>query len=174
MSHLVNSFYALENTRVPLFIDIGGSAVSVALAFAFTRLISHSAFFTSMLTSVLGVPGVAHPEVLGISLGFSLGLAVNAALLYSVLVRFAARVFKKRQSFPLAALLKIILASLGAGAATYATRAQFSEALPHTPTFPIFIQGFIAGSVGLLIYVGILLLLKSEDVKAARRYLGWS
>lgn len=168
MPHLVKSFYALENTRVPLFVDIGGSLVSVTLAFAFTKLISHSIFFTSMLTALLRVPGIAHPEVLGITLGFSLGLAINVFLLYITLMPFAAGVFGKGERFPIIPILKIVVAALVAGAAAYAVAAAFFETVPSTPAFSVFIHGLVVGAVGVVVYVGILLLFKSEDVGALR------
>lgn len=162
MSHLVKSFYALENTRAPLFIDMAGSGMSVLLAFLFTKFI--------------------HPEVLGMSLGFSLGLAINAFFLYIVLMPFAKRVFGTptyvggaREPFPPYGgsavgrpVLKIVAASLIAGVAAYAVRMQFSDVLTNSSTFLVFMYGFLAGIAGLLAYVAALFLLKSEDVETLR------
>lgn len=155
MPHIVKSFYALENTRVPLLVDMGGSIVSVVLAFVFTKLIS--------------------PPVLGIALGFSLGLALNTLLLYIVLMPFAKRVFGKGESFsPYGRsavgrpVLKIVAASLVAGIAAYAVRISFPEVGPYGSAIPVLAHGLLAGTVGLLVYAGLLTLLKSEDVNILR------
>ncbi len=155
MPHIVKSFYALENTRAPLLVDMGGSVVSVALAFVFTKLIS--------------------PPVLGIALGFSLGLAINALLLYIVLVRFATRVFGTRtyaggtrERPPVIPMLKIVAASLVAGIAAYAVRVSFPEVAPHGSAIPVLAHGLLAGIVGLLAYAGLLMLFKSEDLDMVR------
>ncbi|MBI4225311.1 MAG: murein biosynthesis integral membrane protein MurJ [Candidatus Sungbacteria bacterium] len=178
MPHLVKSFYALENTRVPLAVDMGGSVITVGLAFMFTKLISHSASFRSMLTALLHVSHVPHPEVLGIALGFSLGLAANVLLLYIVLVPFAGSVFGKREParpnghsggrFPALPLLKIVAASLIAGVAAYAVRAVFPGVTPYDPVILILMRALFAGVAGLIAYFGMLLLLKSEDMEMVR------
>ncbi|MBI3442550.1 MAG: murein biosynthesis integral membrane protein MurJ [Candidatus Sungbacteria bacterium] len=150
MPHLVKSFYALENTRVPLLMDMSGSVVSVVLAFFFMKLIS--------------------PPVLGIALGFSLGLGVNTLLLYMVLMPFAARVFGKKEGFSAHGrsavgrpVLKIIIASLVAGVAAYAVRLLFFQDLLRGQILPIFAYGLLAGIIGIIAYLGLLLLFKSED-----------
>ncbi len=168
MPHLVKSFYALENTRVPLVVDIGGSVISIALAFAFTTLISHSASFMRALTFLLHVSDIAHPEVLGIALGFSLGLALNAFFLYIMLVPFAGRMFGKQERLSFAPVLKIAAASLVAGAAAWAVRLRFSETIASASTSSVLAYGVFAGVVGLLVYFGLLTLLKSEDVDMIR------
>lgn len=168
MPHLVKSFYALENTRAPLLVDVGGSIVSVILAFVFTKLVSYSTSFAHMLTALLRVPEVVHPEVLGLALGFSLGLALNAFLLYIVLVPHAARVFGAREQFPFVPMLKVIAASVIAGLVARAVRISFADAVSNGSTMPVLVYGLLAGAVGLLAYLTMLILLKSEDVHLLR------
>lgn len=152
--HLVKSFYALENTMAPLLVDMAGSAVTVALAWLLMRIM--------------------HPQVLGLALGFSLGLAVNALLLYAALMPFATRVFGRRDSASAheelakpdigMPLFKIIAASAVAAGTTAAARSVLFGFPLAGPAVLVFLRGLVAGGAGFAAYLSVLLLLKSETI----------
>ncbi len=163
-SLLIKSYYALENTWRPLVINIGASVVSVALAFWFSRLLATASPVRELLTGMFRIADLPNPEVLGLALGFSLGLLLNILFLYFSLQRLAERTFKVCEHYPLMTLLKITLAASIAGVAAYAVRVSFSETLPLITLARVLGQGIIAGLAGFGVYFGVLILLKAEEM----------
>lgn len=193
---LIKGFYALENTWKPLFINIGASIFSVLLAYGLTVILSSQSAFSLALTSLFRVSDLPHPEVIGLGLGFSMGLLLNTSLLYFSLRRLAERTFAVKPPasstpgvdgktpgvfpaggstamypFPISSILKIITASLLAGATAYLVRISFSETLPLITFMQVLSQGIIAGIVGFTVYFGALFLLREEDVYVIYRTL---
>lgn len=190
-SLLIKGFYALENTWKPLFINVGTSLFSIGLAYGLSSILSHESKFSVALKYIFRISDLPHTEVLGLGLGFSIGLALNIALLYSSLKRLAAKTFyeilpthlekkgtvpdlvksdegkfSKWYSFPKASVFKITSASLLAGGAAYIIRVSFSELLPLTTFLQVLTQGAVAGTVGFAIYFGALFLMREESVYA--------
>lgn len=164
-SLLIKGYYALENTWRPLVINISASLVSIALAFLFSRMLAADSSLRSFLTGIFRIADLPNPEVLGLALGFSLGLVLNILFLYFALQRLAERTFKVCERYPLLTLWKIILAALAAGAAAYAARVSFSETLPLITFARVLGQGVIAGAIGFGVYFGALWLLGAEEMQ---------
>ncbi len=164
ISFLIKGFYALENTRVPLFINIGASAISIILALIFTKILSTPSAFTNFITVSARVSDMPDPRVLGLALGFSCGTLINFFLLCWGLKRLASERFGEYKKFPPASVLKIIFSALLAGGATYLARVSFAETLPLISFGMVLAQGAIAGIAGLAVYFGALFLMKEEGV----------
>lgn len=164
VSLLIKAYYALENTWWPLAINIGASLISIALAFVFSRMLAIASPLRDFITGVFRISDLPSPEVLGLALGFSLGLVLNILFLYFALQRLAERTFKVCEHYPLVTLWKITLAAFAAGAAAYAVRVSFSETLPLITFVRVLAQGVIAGAVGFGVYFGFLALLRAEEM----------
>lgn len=171
VSFFVKGFYALENTWYSFVVNIFGSIASVLLSVFLARtIVSHSALgnFISVLFRIQDLP---HPEVVGLGLGFALGLIVNVGLLYVVLIRFARKKFPARVPFPFIPLVKIIVAAVVSGSIAYGVRAAFSDTLPLVTFTRVLIQGLSAGITGVVVYFAVLFVLRSEDALALWRSL---
>lgn len=165
-SILIKSFYSLENTWYPLFINLGASAISVGLAFFFSHALSAETPFAFFVRSLFRIRDIAHPEVLGLALGFSVGLLFNIYFLYHMLRRLAARTFGACPPFPAYPLLKIIFSAMLAGGVAYGVRVSFSETLPLITFFQVLVQGISAGIAGFAVYFGALAFWGHEDLFA--------
>lgn len=169
LPHLIKGFYALEYTRTPMIIDIGCGLLSVALAFFFTDALSRHTAIGTAIISFLNVGNSARTEVLGIALGFSLGLFMNCLLLYIALARVSSRMFAKNIVFPAGAILKICGAAAGAGAAAHVLQSLLIDIFRPTSSTWILVQGIAIGLGAMAIYGTLLLFLKSEDVRIFMR-----
>lgn len=165
-SILIKSFYSLENTWMPLFINMGASALSIGLAFFFADVFSQRSPFAVFVFSILRISDIPHPEVIGLVLGFSIGLFVNIYFLYQMLRRLAARIFGFCPPFPMLPIVKIVAASFLAAGASYGVRVSFSETLPLITFVQVLFQGFLAGVAGIVVYFGALIVFGEEDVQA--------
>lgn len=165
-SLIIKGFYALENTRTPLVINIGASFFSVVFAVALSNALAAPSFLREAVTGFLRISDLADPRVLALAFGFSLGLIVNIGLLYWALKRLARRIFKQESRFPLKELFKIVVSATLAGLAAYLVRVSFSETLPLITFMRVLGQGAGAGTVGLAVYFGALYLMRGEDVYA--------
>lgn len=169
ISLLVKGFYALDNTWKPLFINIGGAILSLGTGLVLMILLASPSPLRYFFTAFFRISDMPRPEVLGLGLGFSLGVMVNAVFLYLALRRFAVSVFRIEKKFPHRELTKMVAAACGAGIVAYAVRASFSQSLPLITFARVLLQGFISGAIGFGAYAGLLILFKSEDMKAVQK-----
>lgn len=164
-SLLIKGFYALGNTWLPLVINLIASAFSLALAFLLVRSLTLPSGFWRFLATLFRIGDLPDPRVLGLALGFSVGLALNVILLFFALRRLAARAFGESHSLELGTLAKIVIASLFAGGAAYLVRVSFSETLPLITFVQVLLQGAGAGLAGVGVYFGSLYLMREEGVR---------
>ena len=168
---LIKAFYALEKTWAPLFINIFASAFSIVSAIIFSRALTDPSAFTVFSLNALRIADLPSANMLGLSLGFTLGLLLDNLLLYITLRRAATRVFHIKPSFPLKPMLHIGAAACIAGISAYAVRLSFTQTLPLITLMRVLTQGFVAGIVGLAIYIALLIALKNEDIADVRKSL---
>lgn len=173
ISLFLRGFYALEDTWRPFFINIGASALSILSAIFFVDFFASSSGLADLIRSIFRVQDLGHVEVLGLALGFALGLLVNVILLYTSLIRLAARSFGRRvrkggliSGFPIFEVGKIAAGAILSGIAAYGVRLSFSESLPLITFFQVLLQGFLAGFAGIAVYFGTLFIMRNQDVFA--------
>lgn len=171
MPLFIKAFYALEKTWAPLFINIIASAVSIIVAVILIRVLGEASAFSSLLLGLFRITDLASAKVLGLALGFTAGLLVDAVLLWIALRHALRERFGITQLFPLRPLASICAAACAAGLGAYGVRISFSQTLPLITFVSVLAQGILAGVVGFAIYIGVLMLLKSEDVEMLRKSL---
>ncbi|MEK7613703.1 MAG: lipid II flippase MurJ [Patescibacteria group bacterium] len=154
------AYYAAGRQRTPIAINVGAALFASVLsygAFLWARGEHVLRFFVEDLFRVGGIPGT---EVVFVALAYSLVMLVAAvifALLYARDFGFEKRVTKS--------LLFSFYASVTAGAATYATLQIFGPLLPTDTFLGIFTQGALSGLVGVFVWGGTLLLVRSQELK---------
>lgn len=168
---LIKTFYALEKTWVPLFINIFASVFSILSAIMFSHILTTPSQFTLLTLTTLRIADLPSANMLGLSLGFTLGLLLNNILLYIALRRVAYSIFRIKPSFPLMSMAHICIAACLAGVGAYAVRLSFTQTLPLITLVRVLIQGFVAGMVGFAIYIALLMILKNEDIAGVRKSL---
>ncbi len=141
------AFFALQNTKTPLYIALVSEAVHIALI-------------------PLLLP---YYEVEGLAIAFSVGTIVNFALLYFFLRRQLSFWEDKLIVVP---VMKILLASLLAGAVAQISKSVFALTTNELDTF---IEVFLQLMLGLLIgggaYILFAYLLKVEELGRVKRFV---
>lgn len=159
----VRGFYAMNNTKTPLFINLSSVFVTgvslVGLLFAY----NHSSFLQLFLETLLRVEGVAGVSVVLLPLAFSFGQIWNAALLWWVFhKKNRAYIIETRSIFQTA--FHSLGAAIIAGAGAYITLFVVGLFVSQTQFFGVLIQGVGAGIVGIALYAIFLVALKNQDI----------
>lgn len=137
---LVRCFFVLEDTKTPFLLGITSSAIRIFAAWAFSCL--------------MGVEGLA--------LGFSIGSVCYFVLLWFFLKK-KVKVLAEKEIF--VSGLKIIIAALVAASASYGALWLIGSLVNLRTGLGILTQGFVAGLIGLALYVILGLALRSPETK---------
>ncbi len=141
---LIRGFYAGNNTSTPLFISIFTAIATLSFAAIGNLFISSSANVSVFLSALLRVEDVVGTEVLFLALSYAAGLILQSLLLLLFMrIRFGLSLrslYKESWQAGFAALV--------GGGAAYSALQFFVDGL-NTGTFiGIFLQGLLAGIVG--------------------------
>lgn len=154
------AYYAAGNTKKPLVINLLSSVLTIV--FPAVLIMCWNAFptFSYFIEGLFKIEGIPGAIVLMLPLGFSLGTIINMiALWVSFRLDFRnsactmSRTF--RQSFS---------ASIITGFVAYLMLSALNNYFDTTTLLGLFLQGFIAGITGILAGVGVLSLLKSQEL----------
>lgn len=165
---LIKAFYALEKTWTPLFINMTASACSIISAIIFSHALRGSSPFASATLNIFRVADLSSADMLGLALGFTLGLLIDTILLSIALRRAAHEAFQVKSKLPVWSLVNIAIAATIAGVTAYIIRLTF-QPLPLITLARVLAQGFAAGIVGFAVYIVLLIIFKNEDIAAVRK-----
>ena len=170
---IVRAFYAGGNTKTPLLVTAVSSIGIVCVAGLLTMLYTHTPAFAKMLGMLFRVDDVSGIEVLVLPLAFSSVLIVHSIVLVTLFVR---EYGVGASSGLLAVFMRACGAAVTAGAAAYIALNVLVDGFRVDTLTGIFMQGFIAGSVGIIF--GILFLLSARspelaEVSASLRHRFW-
>ena len=121
------TFYALQNTKTPLYIALISMLITAILSFYFKNIYA----------------------VAGLALGISLGSIFQVALLWIALKKKLGTIDEKNI---LTSIFKISLACIGLGLVTQSLKYPISLMVNMDTFWGIFLQGLLAGLAGLLVY----------------------
>jgi len=154
-------YYAMGNTRVPLWCNTTGALFMIASSFIllhFYDVIPTMRYFFEDIFRVEGLPGT---KVLMIPLSYSLGMVLSMTLYFIHLRRlFPQVVGKTRQT-----ILHAGSASIFAGYVAYHALTVFAQILDTDTFIGIFAQGSGAVVVGMLGWAGLLRLMGNTELK---------
>ncbi len=139
---LARAFYALKNTKTPMYISIVTAAASIALGYP----LSHS----------LGVAGLA--------LAFSIGSFINVIILYYYLRKIYPDIWNVAIVYSFA---KITIISLIMGFSMWVVLHLAANYVNMNRFFGVLTQTLIAASVGFIVYFGLSLMFNLEEMKWA-------
>ncbi len=135
---LVRGFFALEQTKIPVVI----------------------ALISGGCTAILAYYGAHYAGLLGIVGAFSFGSLVQCAALWAMLRVIAGNLGGRALAQSLA---KQTLAAVGMAISMQAMKVILGNAFPLTTFFAVFFQLLGASMVGGVVYVGIALVVKTEE-----------
>lgn len=161
---IIRGFYALHNTKTPFFIGLIDLVVNLSSLFFFAWVFSFDNWFSFFVVAILKVPDLWHAtdlRILSMPLAISVSAIINLFILMWALRRIIGRLDGRKI---LDSSIRIVFASLGAGLFAYSFL-QLMDMFVITETFlGIFLQGLVAGSVGLIGYWFLGYLLNMEEM----------
>ena len=166
---IARAYYATQDTKTPVLINIGGLALNILLSLLFVFVLLQDGI-AGALSGVLDVGDLANIPLLGLPLAFSISGMVTALAL--LLVFFARYKGGYRREI-VDSSIRLTLLSLVAGVAAFWSLRIILAVVPlEQDTFVgIFIQGAGAGFVGLALYVAGIFLLRYPEAQFLRRFL---
>ncbi len=156
----MRGFYSAGFTKKPFYINLFSTAVLVAVTYGLVDLFTSSTIFSSFITTLLKVDDLGNGVMLMLPLGFSMGTIVNTLVLWYFFER----------DFPgySRALWRVWFEGLGAsvvmGAVAYAGLTYFGSLFALDTLLNVFLQGFLAGLLGIAAGILVLMLLKSQEL----------
>ncbi len=158
----VRGFYAMNNTKKPLFINLLSVAFTAVSLVLLLYLFENYQVFRSFIESLLRVEGVSGTSVLMLPLAFSIGQVFNAIFLWISFHR-STGIKIENKNF-IRAAFHTFGSGIISGAATYVMLVIMGKYVVQSTFWGIFLQGFVAGIFGILVYAMVLILLENEDI----------
>ncbi len=143
---LVRALYAVGNTKLPFYVTLASSVVALVGAYVFSYLIHDSLFFRNILESIMRLEGVRGIEVLALPLGYSCALILHSVALL-VLGR---KILFINTRMLIKTFFQSMVAAFVGGFCAYTTLNFYAVGVEADTLATVFIQGFIAGAVGLV------------------------
>ena len=156
----VRAFYSRGKTRTPLVMNMISAVFIVTSSFFLVHLFQNNFVFKEFFESLLKVSDVPGTVVLMLPLGFTLGLFVNLILHW---IDFAID-FKKYTSNVIKTIFHVSSASIIMGNVSYLGLNLLDNYLDVNTLLGIFLQGLLAGLLGIISFVIVLYLLKNEEL----------
>ncbi|MFA6553990.1 MAG: lipid II flippase MurJ [Candidatus Paceibacterota bacterium] len=157
----VRAFYAEGKTAKPLLINIVSASFMVFSGFVLYRLYDIFPIFRFFIEDLLKVGGQTGTSVLVLAIAFSLGTVLNTILHWWTYERthpgFTRPVF--------ATLFHSFAASVIMGYVAFLSLRLFALVFPLTKVWGLFLQGFCAGIMGLIVLVLVLKILKNKELE---------
>ncbi|MBI3671743.1 polysaccharide biosynthesis C-terminal domain-containing protein, partial [Candidatus Azambacteria bacterium] len=154
------AFFAMENSRTPVLINVSSLLLNVGLSFYFVHLLKVGGAFHDFLAGALKVGDVYDISVLGLPLAFSVSGIINILWLYFALSH---KIESYRSDKILHSVSRINLSVLLMGIAVYPTLYFTADLVDMHTFFGVFIQGAAAFLVGSAVYFGCAYFLKIPE-----------
>lgn len=157
----VRAFYAEGKTNKPLLINTISAVIIIASGYLLTYLFAHYPVFRYFIEDLLKVSNQTGTSVLVLGLAYSFGVIINTFLHWYTFER----------SYPgfskpvLTTLFHSFSAAVIMGYVTFVSLRAFNIIFPLTKVWGVFMQGFCAGIVGIIVGIMILYLLKNNELK---------
>ncbi|OJI07449.1 MAG: murein biosynthesis integral membrane protein MurJ [Candidatus Vogelbacteria bacterium CG22_combo_CG10-13_8_21_14_all_37_9] len=165
---LVRAYYAAGETKTPLIINSLSSLGTIILALILWQLFKVWPAFHLILEQILRLKDLPGTIILVLPLAFSIGAIINVFVLWWAFERrFAIGIWRNLEVVSLQSLV----ASLFGGFVAYNLLNVFSLYYKLDTFWSIFEQGFLAGILGLIAWISVLILLKSEELAELGRSL---
>ncbi len=161
----VRGYYSAGKTKKPLLFAVISGAVSLVVAVFLNYAISVSDFFRDFLESLLRVQDIAGTAVLVLPLAFSIGMIINALLLWRSFVHdFGSQASCLSRSF-----FHSLSAAVIGGAVAWFCLNVFDDIFNISTFGGIFFQGFLSGVTGTLSMIGMFLILENQEIRDVAR-----
>jgi peptidoglycan biosynthesis protein MviN/MurJ (putative lipid II flippase) len=160
---IARAYYAIGNTRKPLYYGAADIVVSIASALLLLTAFDASPFLRAFIEALFRVQDVPGAAVLMLAFGYALGSIAEGIVSYSYFIRDF--------SIPSARIARLSFQSfsastIGAGV-TYLVLSATGAAGTINTTIGLLVQAVVAGGIGLAAAAGVLMLLKNPEFAEA-------
>ncbi len=157
---MTRALYAAGNTRIPLFVTLFSSSLTLLTTFFFYMHFVVGSEFSQAIVSIMRLEGVPGTEVLALSLGYTSAMLVHGI----TIIIFGHKKTHLRLRVLIRPLVQALTASVGAGFVSYVTLQYFVTLYTNETLLGVFLQGFCAGLTGLLTYVTLQVLFRNREL----------
>jgi len=158
---LVRGYYAAGRTKVPLIINTLSSGVIIASAFGLSWLFDTAPLWRYFIESLLRVEGIEGVKVLMLPLAYSLGVIVNVIALWVLFERDFKSLWRSVERM----VFQVFSAAVVMGFVTHTALRALDEFFDVQTLPGVFGQGFVAGVIGIVVGVALLLVLENNEIK---------
>ena len=159
---LARAFYSFQDTKTPTIIGVISMLVNIILCFLLIWLLGFPNALHNFLKDFLNLQGIKNIQVIGLALALSFAGIIQFFLLFNVLTRKIKEINLKEIYNSLG---KNILASVLTGLAVYFALHFIADFVNMQTFFGVLLQTLAAGLVGILVYLFLSFLLKSQELK---------
>jgi putative peptidoglycan lipid II flippase len=163
----VRAYYSRGDTRKPLLMNMFSAFCIVTLSYILVKVFTHVDYFRYFIENLFRVDDVPGSVVLMLPLGFSLGAFVNMVLHW---VAFN-KEFKSYTPSIVRPLFQILSSSIIMGGVTYWFLGVFSLRFGEETFIGVFLQGFLAGCIGIVVGMLLLKLMGNKELTIIARTL---
>ncbi len=157
---MTRALYAVGNTRIPLLVTLFSSSLTLLTTFFFYMHFVVGSEFSQTLIGIMRLEGVPGTEVLALSLGYTSAMLVHGVTILLVGHR---KIYLSLKTL-VRPLIQSFVAALGAGFVSYVALQYFVTIYTNETLLGVFLQGFIAGAVGLVGYILMQALFRSREL----------
>jgi putative peptidoglycan lipid II flippase len=157
----VRGYYAMGNTKRPLLISSISGVLIIVLSFIFVTIFEAFPQFQYFISSLFRVEDTAGTSVLMLPLGYTLALLINGILLW---VSFNHEFIGFTKSLR-TTLFQSFSASIIMGFTAYAGLNIFDDIFNLNKLHGIFLQGFFAGILGIIVGIITLKILGNKEIE---------
>jgi len=165
----VRAFFALQDTKTPLFISVFSLSLNIMFAFLFVWLLGFENPFYNFCVTSLKLRGIDNIKVIGLPLAISLSGIIQLGLLLFFL-------YKKIGDFHLKQIgisfFKTVFSSILMSVFVYLILRFVAQFVNMQSWVGVFLQTIFAGGGGVLIYFFFAYILKLEEVNMILKKIG--
>ena len=159
----VRAFYSAGHTKKPLIINLLSTAILILCTYGLVKIFYEFAGFRYFIGSLMKVEDLPGNVVLMLPLGYSIGTIINGVLHWIGFEKDFGGFSKEVNR----TLFEAFCASVIIGYVSYLGLNIFAPLFGTTTLLGIFLQGFLAGTMGIVAGLVVLHLLGSRELKEA-------
>nr|MBP6925632.1 hypothetical protein [Candidatus Paceibacterota bacterium] len=163
---MIRGYYAAGKTWRPLVINIATTAMTIAFGYIFLQIFNHYHQVQYFIESLLRVEYLNNTAILMLPLAFSLGLIINFIWLWQAFKKDFRPLHARSLN---RAFFQSFAASFMMSTASYQCLIFFGYMFNVNTFWGVFLQGFISGIIGIFVLVGVLYLMKNEQLEELTR-----
>jgi len=154
------AFFAMGNSKTPVFINVSSLIINIFLSFYFTHLLSSAGRFELAFADILKVGDLADISVLGLPLAFSLASVINLLWLYFSLSH---KIKEYDSQSILYSINRINIAVFAMAVIVYPVLYFVSTIVDMQTFLGIFLQGIAGFGAGVFVYFLVSYILKIPE-----------